>query len=51
MSWNRDMDIHLARVLTDQMTQGKKCDEDTWKPQALQATVTYLNSKMHLKLT
>ncbi|KAK4426481.1 hypothetical protein Salat_1416700 [Sesamum alatum] len=45
------MDNHLAKVLTDQMAQGNKCDGDTWKPQALQATVTYLNSKLHLNLT
>ncbi|KAI3445179.1 hypothetical protein Pfo_001844 [Paulownia fortunei] len=45
------MDNHLAKVLTDQMAQGNKCDGDTWKPQALQAVVTYLNSKLHLNLT
>lgn len=33
------------------MAQGNKCDGDTWKPQDLQAAVTYLNSKTHLKLT
>ncbi|KAI3451361.1 hypothetical protein Pfo_008026 [Paulownia fortunei] len=37
---------HLAKVLTDQMAQGNKCDGDTWKPQALQAVVTYLNSNV-----
>ncbi|KAI3458536.1 hypothetical protein Pfo_015199 [Paulownia fortunei] len=45
------MDNYLAKVLTDQMAQGNKCDGDTWKPQALQAAVTYLNSKLHLNLT
>ncbi|KAL0332874.1 UNVERIFIED_CONTAM: hypothetical protein Scaly_2188900 [Sesamum calycinum] len=45
------MDNHLAKVLTDQMAQGNKCDGDTWKPQALQAAVIYLNSKLHLNLT
>ncbi|XP_073125482.1 uncharacterized protein [Henckelia pumila] len=45
------MDNHLARVLIDQMAQGNKCDGDIWKPQALQATLTYLNSNMHLQLT
>ncbi|KAK6158600.1 hypothetical protein DH2020_005914 [Rehmannia glutinosa] len=39
------------RVLTDQMVQGNKCDGDTWKPQALQAAVTYLNTRLHLNLT
>ncbi|KAL0349479.1 UNVERIFIED_CONTAM: hypothetical protein Sradi_4097100 [Sesamum radiatum] len=33
------------------MAQGNKCDGDTWKPQALQAGVIYLNSKLHLNLT
>ncbi|KAK4417024.1 hypothetical protein Salat_2527900 [Sesamum alatum] len=37
ISWNKEMDNHLAKVLTDQMAQGNKCDGDTWKPQALQA--------------
>ncbi|KAK6149565.1 hypothetical protein DH2020_017090 [Rehmannia glutinosa] len=36
VSWNKEMDNHLARVLTSQMVQGNKCDGDTWKPQALQ---------------
>lgn len=51
VSWNREMDNHLAKVLTDQMAQGNKCDGDTWKPQAFQAAVTYLNSKLHLNLS
>ncbi|KAL0423646.1 UNVERIFIED_CONTAM: hypothetical protein Sradi_0899400 [Sesamum radiatum] len=51
ISWNKEMDNHLAKVLTDQMAQGNKCDGDTWKPQALQAAVIYLNSKLHLNLT
>ncbi|XP_073148049.1 uncharacterized protein [Henckelia pumila] len=51
VSWNRDMDKHLAKVLIDQMAEGKKCDGDTWRPEALQAAVTYLNSKLHLNLS
>ncbi|KAG8380780.1 hypothetical protein BUALT_Bualt06G0051600 [Buddleja alternifolia] len=51
VSWNKEMDGHLAKVLTDQMVQGNKCDGDTWKPQALQAAVAYLNSTLHLTLT
>ncbi|KAG8378031.1 hypothetical protein BUALT_Bualt08G0095900 [Buddleja alternifolia] len=51
VSWNKEMDSHLAKVLTDQMVQGNKCDGDTWKPQALQAVVAYLNSTLHLTLT
>ncbi|GFP89279.1 hypothetical protein PHJA_001071600 [Phtheirospermum japonicum] len=33
------------------MIQGNKCDGDTWKPQALQVVVIYLNRKFHLDLT
>ncbi|KAI3470516.1 hypothetical protein Pfo_027179 [Paulownia fortunei] len=35
------MDYHLAKVLTNQMAPGNKCD----------VAVTYLNSKLHLNLT
>ncbi|GER31124.1 RNA-binding protein, partial [Striga asiatica] len=51
VSWNKEIDSHLAFILTEQMALGHKCDVDTWKPQSLHAAVTYLNAKLHLNLT
>lgn len=51
VSWNKQMDSHLATILSEQMALGYKCDGDTWKPQALQAAVKYLNSTLEMNLT
>ncbi|KAG8373602.1 hypothetical protein BUALT_Bualt11G0041400 [Buddleja alternifolia] len=45
------MDNHLAKVLTDQMVQGNKCDGDTWKPQALQSGFTWDEERKMIVVT
>ncbi|XP_061993672.1 uncharacterized protein LOC133711584 [Rosa rugosa] len=50
LSWNKEMDNVLAKVLYDQMNAGHKADGD-WKPQAYQAVVDKLNTTWQLGLT
>ncbi|XP_040368176.1 uncharacterized protein LOC112179429 isoform X1 [Rosa chinensis] len=50
LSWNKEMDDVLAKVLYDQMNAGHKTDGD-WKPQAYQAVVDKLNATWQLGLT
>ncbi|XP_074306110.1 uncharacterized protein LOC141641342 [Silene latifolia] len=50
ISWNSQMDALLISVLYNQVSQGNKGDGD-WKPQAYQAVVDEVRSKLNVSVT